>query len=234
MGHIKSIASDHTTTYYTDSKLQYFGDDGSTFLKRPLSIEANWTDDYVCVGDLCSDFRIGDVSIIYPFIPTTTTQYPFTATLTVIENNSTVQPILNGYYGITSYGLIVSPAILPGYNVTVDLNFISKLYITGGTNNESDSVITIKKNGSQIYNVSHQIYNVNSNNITNNTSLVIGNGDNIEIILENTAIKSPSSPIGIVSSATQMTVSVPINGVQPNGSIPVIVPPITTHNIPTP
>lgn len=236
MGFINTNTLGSGVKYSFDSQLNYMGNDGSVFLKRPLSQEVEWTNDFVCVKNLCKNFIVSGITISYPTNTTTTTAFPFSAILTFIESETAQQAISTniqtGYYGQSTYDLVVSPAILPGYNVDISLNFISKLYITGGTGNESDSFITIKKNSVVIYSMNNSETTANILNIVNNTIISMTNGDSIQITIENKALKLIGSPSGIVSSLTQLTPTV--SDVTPNGEISIIVPPIITTTISTP
>jgi len=238
MGHIVNYSSTGATSYTRDGSLGYFGDDGSTFLKLPLTQEVAWSDDIVCIGDLCKDFLVNGVTVIYPTTTTTTTAFPFVSIMTFVETELVQTSISNttqtGWYGYGNYEIQMSPQILPGYIVSLHLVFSSNLYITGGTANDhlSTSIITVKKNGAIIYTVNNEKTDINSTSVINSTDITIGNSDIIQIVLENTALKKIGSPTGIVTSETTMQPSV--TSVTPNGSIPSTIPAITIHNIPIP
>jgi hypothetical protein len=224
MGNIKTLSNGNATTYSYDKQLSYFGDDGSTFLKRPLFQEAEWNDDSVCVGDLCSNFLVNNVLISYPITTTTTTAYPFNAILSFVEINSFSQYINNGTsegrYGNITYNIETSPSIIPNYTAIIDLTFLSKLTISGGSGNQVLSIITVNKNGNQEYSVT----NTNTGNTTNNFTVSISNGDIVQVILENQALEIIGYS-GIVKSETDVTIQTPIV-VTPNGMIPsIILPP---------
>jgi len=237
MGLINSPLINNTPTkYILDPQLQYFGNDSSTFYKRPLSQDIMWSDDFVCIGDLCANFVVNNIVISYPITTTTTTLFPFNGVLTITEYTTTQTPILkgnqSGWDGSTNYSFVVSPTILPGYTINIRLQFINSLFITGGTNNQSNSTITIMKNGIKEYSKLNSINHTNNTNIVNNAVIAMKNGDVVNVIIENTALKLSTSPTGIVSSSTEMIPSV--TSVTPIGTIPIIVPAIIIHTIPIP
>jgi hypothetical protein len=233
MGYINTISPTNAATFRYDNQLNYFGDDGSKFLKKPLVQKANWNSDFICVGNLCSNFVVNNVVISYPTDTNTTTAYPYTALMTITEVTTAQQTVDNGsqtgWYGVSNYTIAMSPTVLPGYSVNVKFNFISKLYINLGTDNESDSIITIKRNGIQIYYIANQQVSVNtSTDVLDTSTISIGSGDIIQIILENLTLKDGG--VSIVTSETIMTPT--IISVLPNGSIPSIAPPSISHTIP--
>ena len=237
MGHIASMTPNNATQFSYDNQLEYFGDDGSTFLKRPLSQEADWTDDFVCVGDLCAGFLVNNVTVTYPSTTTTTTAYPYSAIMLINEGTSMAHqevstPQALGLYGYTNYTLAFSPTILPGYSVAVRLNFNNNLIVTGGTYSESKSIVTIKKNGVTLFATTKVITTINSTPILDSKEVSIGNGDIIQITIENQALKADDDPTGMVSSQTSMTPT--ILSVTPNGSVPSISPPSVTTIIEEP
>ena len=233
MGHIKSYSKTNATTFGYDNQLSYFGDDGSTFLKRPLSKDLSWSSDVACVADLCTGFLVSGITVTNPITTTTSTAYPYVAMMSIVDGASSQltisTPTQDGKYASANYTLVMSNPILPGYIVTINLNFVSKLYITGGTGNQSYSTITVNKNGTQIYSVSNDNFITSSTDITNNKTITITASDTIEIVLENRALKLIGSPVGIVTSTTIMTPNV--ISVTPNGSVPVIAPTSIIHTI---
>ncbi len=226
MGATKYLGyGNNATTFYQDRHLAYFGDDGSTFLKRPLFQNVQWSDDFVCVNDLCSNFIVTGVTITYPTTTTTTTAFPYQAVMTINEVDSEQTPLVEtnrtGTYASETHRIAFNPPILPGYVISSNFIFTSKL--SGGTDNDSiaRAVITIKKNGSTIFTVTNE-KNIISSDIVNSYSVSIRTGDIIDVVLENTAMVVEGSGDYCISKILFAPV---ITNVTPNGRIPSIVPP---------
>jgi len=239
MGHIASMSPNNATIFSFDNQLQYFGDDGSTFLKRPLGQEAEWNDDFVCVGDLCENFKVTNVLITYPLTTTTTTAFPYTSVmslseLTSVSNSINAGPQV-GRYGNTVQEVSFSPSILPGYQVNANFSFLSKLYITGSSANQTIDTITITKNGSQVYYQTNQSVISGNTDITNpDANVSIGNGDVILITLETTVFRSLAVSVPPNRAYASITMTPSVTSVTPNGSITTIIPSVIVQDEITP
>jgi hypothetical protein len=186
------------------------------FKKRPLSQNIEWTEDYVCANDLCSNFIVDNVIISYPTTTTTTTAFPFTSLITLSDTISQTA-LANGYYYRTEIDFMFNPLIPPGYEVTLDLNSTIELSgLTGGENiTDSHSVvITIVKNGVN----NSTTYLVDGTTIVNNIVKLV-NGDSLTVILENTATSTS------IVTLSRITMIPTVTGVTPNSGDFTIVPP---------
>jgi hypothetical protein len=236
MGHIVNYSPTNATTFTLDDQLMYFGDDGSTFLKRPMSQEAKWTEDFVCVDDLCTEFLVSGVTITYPTTTTTTTAYPYVAVMTFVETYSNFIPTIpagpqEGQFRNIEYTIQLAPSVLPGYSISLHLDFLTNFIISGASANQGIANMTVRKNSNQVYYQSIQQTTVGNNNIANNANVTIGNGDTISVVLENQAFRSVVAGNGVKSSTT---LTPTINSVTPNGSIPSIVPTSMTNSVQKP
>jgi len=203
--------------------LNYFGSDDVTYRKRPLLQTAKWTDDVICLPNICDNFIVKDINITYPTTTTTTTVAPFNSIMYVEERSSTYNAIVNGHESQIIYELVFSPEITPNYVVNVDLNFNFSLnnYYSGGTTNSLTlaEVAATLNNNAPFYTKLVENDTSNNQSPSGKTSVSIGVGDVVKIILYNKA--QESSGIDILSK----TVMIPnVTNVIPNGEIGVIIP----------
>jgi hypothetical protein len=114
-----------------DAPLNYFGDDGATYLKRPLQQDAEWTDDVVYLPEICDDFVVDDVTPIYPTTTTTTTQFPLELAVFYTSTFTQTTPLSSpdGQEVTEKFRLDFTPAILFGYTVNLRLNFLAEYTI---------------------------------------------------------------------------------------------------------
>lgn len=223
MGFVDNYSTENATTFTYDKQLNYLGDDGSTFLKRQLTQDTDWSDDIVCVSDLCLTLKVANVEISYPTTTTTTTQYPYLSVMvineTLTDQGSGGDDTIETAYRTTTYTIQLSPAIMPGYSVLAKLDFESNLNATYSAD-YATSVITVKKNNVLAFTITNTI-NGGFDTIPNSTNISIGNGDVIDVILEN-IVEVPALSGDYVNTSTTMTPSV--RSVQPNGTISMIMP----------
>ena len=206
--------------------LNYLGSDGATYLKRPLQQDASWTDDVICIGDLCDDFTVENVNVTYPTVTTTTTAAPYEAILFVEDTSSFYDPINNGHEAQTEYLLEFSPPIPPDYTVETKLDFTINLNNSGVTTYSLTSAdVVVKVNGTQIYQISEQNSGSGNQEFTDSTTIPISVGDAIEIIAYNLAQTDSTTN---VKSETIM--SPDVLDVTPNGEIGAIQPSIVTND----
>jgi hypothetical protein len=212
-----------------DTSLKYLGDDGSTFLKRPLTVFANWTNDAVCNFDFCTYFEVTDIHVQFPVTTTTTTAFPYNGVLNLNEYEALITPIPNGQYQVTKYRLELSPALLPGYEVEFDMNFIFNGVNSGTTGSgESIGIVSIRKNSLTIYTNTETITGDNSGTTIFDTQIIGGVGDVIEVTLENVATATSGSAYGeLIFQPT-----VPI--ITPNGQVPLVIPTLVENYAQTP
>lgn len=226
MGVIQSRNNNGLTTYKYDNKLQYFGDDGATYLKKGLSKIGNWSEDYICVGDLCKNFVVKDVIVTYPTTTTTTTLKPVSVTLEFILNDDPDIDIgkYEAIYNINATGLI------PNYSVHVNLNFTTELRIFSGTSGSmSLANISVVKNGIIVFERNHIINEISINsNYQDEFDVTIEVGDNIQMIIRNEIIQESGFIEGTVTSKTILETS---GNVLPNGGI-IIMPPQIINEAP--
>jgi hypothetical protein len=208
-----------------DKTINYFGDDGSLFLKRPLTKIVSWTSDHVCVDELCKNLIISGITITYPTTTTTTTLSPYTA---VIVFNSTITqqyistPNNSGYYRKYDIDLQFNPEITPTYVVNMNLN--SNVFLSGATNiNDSSTVVLSLYKNNIITNTT--IFN-QSGTTDNDQVISIENGDLIKIIIENTALTT-----GVNLIDTEITLTPTILSVSPNGGEFTLIPESITNTI---
>ena len=210
-------------------ELNYFGDDGSVFKKLPLQQTATWSEDFVCIDDLCDDeFVVNNVDISYPDVTTTTTVAPYEPVLYIDQSAYDITPINDGTYSGNTHNKELEfrfdPNIIPGYAVESKFNFTIEIE----TNDNGGDVfalaqITIRKNGSIIYS-NDEIISVDSGGVqtfNSSASTTIEAGDVINVVLYNEAkIESGSG-----SDSSSNTEFVPeILDVIPSGSITLISP----------
>jgi hypothetical protein len=231
MGLINTYSSDNATTFTYDNQLEYFGNDGSTFLKRQLLQDTNWSDDVVCVNDLCLTLKVANVEVLYSTTTTTTTQYPYSSVMMINETLTDQGLSDDGYnesiYRITSYNIQLSPTIMPGYIVLTKFDFVSELNInTSG--NLSASNITIKKNNVVVFTINNNNISQATMTVNDSSNVSIENGDVIDVTLEN-YLTRPTGTINTPESTTTMTPSV--LSVVPNGTVSSIMPINVTNNI---
>jgi hypothetical protein len=186
-----------------DPALFYFGDDGSTFLKRPKSVDVDWTDDNVRIDDLCINLIIDNIIISYPVTTTTTTQAPYNSLITLYQSSWQQIPINSGT-GIARYevrDILFEPLIPPGYEVTLRLKF--DMFLTGGTGSNSHrATAEITLNDGQFGPTINYDIPGTYTGITQIVSLV--NSDSLYITFENQATAVTSD----VLSKTVFTVEV--------------------------
>lgn len=210
-----------------DSAVNYFGDDGSVFLKRPLSQNVEWNDDFVCLDDLCGNFVVSDVTIEYPITTTTTTALPYGGVVTfneTITQQTISTPTNSGRYRKSEIDVLFSPEILPFYVVELNLNYLITQAVTGATVNDSQiGVITVLRNGENIYEDTY----TEIGQATGDTTISITNSDIVIIVLENTALIGSGGTL--VSSETDVVPS--IESVTPNGGDFTLVPPEINNSI---
>ena len=221
MGAIVSRTSDGYTVFEEDSNLFYFGDDGSIFLKRPLSKNIEWTEDNVKIVNLCTNFIVSGITITYPVTTTTTTATPFSSTIMLYQTNF-IQNSINsnkGIYRLVEYNLRFNPDIPPSYAVTFNLNF--EIILSGLTNptyGEHTAKITIRKNSTQIGNVI--LYQNDGTYYLTGTTVTVINSESLFIVLENTATANGINPISSKTILTPM-----VSNVAPSMGEFTIIPP---------
>lgn len=212
-----------------DNDLNYFGDDGSVFFKRPNFQNADWTDDIVQVDDLCEDFEINNIHIQYPTTTTTTTQTPFNTVLYYNNIFTLVSPFTDfGQESTERYRLDFSPEMIPGYSITLRLDFLAEYLIETTDVSNGGTVIAeveVKKNNVIVFGHDKQI---NTNSMTTITELfnvnydvTINSGDVVIITLYNLAINNTLSNAKILSSTNLSSTAL---NVTPNGSVSSYVP----------
>jgi hypothetical protein len=211
----------------TDFVLLYFGDDGSTFLKRPLSKEIEWTEDNVKIADLCKNLIVSGVTIIYPITTTTTTATPFSSLITLSQTSLTQNPIDGGLgkYRKTIYSVLFNPEIPPGYGVTINPSF--DIILSGLTNPSYGShtaTITLYVNSDQVGNT--YTYSVDGTYSLTGLSVTLINGETLFITLENTAT---ANGINTISSNTMFTPN--IIDVEPNMGEFTFIPPYVENGV---
>jgi len=211
----------NNTTFLPDTNLNYFGDDGSTFMKRPLSQDINWSDDYVCTNELCSNFIVDSVEVYYPITTTTTTIAPYIGLLFFNETiESTNTPTFK--YTVSRSTLELSPSMVSIYEATINLG-ISISYSGDTLATQSQVSVSVLKNGVVI----------NTLNYTNNEIGLIQESDTIEfnansmdiyeLVVENT-MSVINSTIPIYNSYSIVNIIPTINEITPNGEITGIEP----------
>lgn len=210
-----------------DRNVNYFGNDGSVFLKRPLSQDVNWSSDYVCTSDLCEGFVVNNITIDFPYTTTTTTALPYGGIIlfneTVSQQNISTT-YNSGRYRKIELDVLFSPAILPSYSVDLRFNYVVNNEVTGATINDSIiSSVKLIKNGvvetEDIYNTIGQF--------TGSSVVTITSGDILIIIVENTALIGLG---GTLASAETILVPV-VDNVTPNGGEFTLVPSEITNTI---
>jgi hypothetical protein len=201
-----------------DPGLNYFGDDGATYLKRPLQQSVDWSDDYICLPDLCENLVVSGITVTYPTTTTTTTVLPYLATLFVEEFSSYYYSDGSLTESSITYRLRFDPAIPPGYTVNVDIE-------TSVDINLSAAVVTgvaqvfAKKNGTPFINYTEEEYVNGSYSFTPpSTQVSMTSGDVVDISLFNLA----EATGGTAESYTLMIPT--IDSVTPSGSISAILP----------
>jgi len=229
MGHINHLGLDvDPTTYVVDSDLNYFGNDGSTFLKRQQMKNIDWTGDFVCVEKQC-DLNVDGIVVTFP--PEIIT-YPYLAMLklnpiiitTPISTNDEL-----GEYVVTTNSLEFSPPIPPDYSVSVKFNFETILQINDNPNPDgiAMAIITVTKNNVQIFNSSLSEFEYNNTGTTYNSETIVDivHGDEIKVILENRAIETLTN--GMIDWYVLSTISFTpeILNITPEGTISPIIPP---------
>ncbi len=211
----------------TDATLRYLGNDGSVFLKRPFSQNVVWSDDYVCVNNLCENFIVEDVTITYsdtPIIPPNTPYsgvVMFTETIFLESINTSIN---SGKYQKREIVVAFNPEIFPNYSVGLKLDYIISQSVTGATINDFYlGKITLNKNGILLTPKTYTAIGV----VTDSDVITLTNGDTLTIILENTALIGSGGTM--VKSETKMTPS--ISTVVPVGGEFTIVPSYITNTI---
>lgn len=188
-----------------DKTVNYFGDDGSVFLKRPLSKSGEWTDDYVCVDNPCFGFVVSDIIIEYPTTTTTTTAYPYGSVVTLdttLTQQTISTPSNSGKYRKSDVLFTFTPEIIPNYEVTLKLDYTIMQSVTGATSQDlSEAVINIDVNGNVGFITYNNIGTLNGSELI---SLVIG--DVLKVTLENTALIGTGGTL--ISSETILTPTV--------------------------
>lgn len=207
-----------------DSGLNYFGDDGATYLKRPLQQDAEWTDDVVYLPEICDDFEVDDVNIIYPTTTTTTTAFPLETVLYITETFTQANSISDGNEITTRYELDFSPAILIGYSIEIDLDFTIILENTASGDLTAFAEIEVRKNGSLIYNT-NQVENGSTGGVPivyyRSTTVLVETGDVIEVTLYNSAVAEDP---GVSESETRLSPDGNNAIVTPNGEVSIVIP----------
>ena len=234
MGKIVELGDGNTpTTYEKDSNLMYFGDDGSSFMKRQPARNFDWGDEYVCANNLCN-LSVININVEYDAIVTTTTKMPFNTVLQI--PSSEVAVLINdsnvGIYRINTSNYEFSPLIPPGYSVNSRIKFDVSLVI-GGLDNvggAAKAIMTIFKNGIEIFTKTYLKFGHDSSleqyvSYSNYFSLITG--DEIQVRLENTATEEvgTDSEWNILSRTTYTP---EILSVSPNGRVDLIIPPTIT------
>lgn len=216
-----------------DQDLKHLGDDGTLFLKRPVSNTIEWTDDSIRIDDLCNEFVVENIEIIYPTTTTTTTLAPLNTVL-LINNVDGYPQITTNTFNKTSTGRFIldfNPAILPDYSINMDLEFISQFFA-----DEADSYIisevTIRRNGDTIYSYDKNIttdYPDSDILFSETENITINPGDYVEIILLNRVDNSSNNGSSNIESSTKFT---PKNiTVSPNGTILTKIPEFVTNGV---
>jgi len=217
MGIIQNRDINGLTTYKNDNNLQYRGNDGSLFVKKLLEQNCEWSDDYICVDCLCSDFSIGNITVTYPITTTTTTAYPYNGIITL---NSELTLATN--YSANAVAMEFSPVIIPSYSVTVNLNITMILTVTGTDPDEASGIVSIYKNSVLINKVIYTNSEVSVVTEIEDVEFVIDDGDEISFVVENSKTTNATSETSVLVSVIE---------VNPNGSINDIVPSTITNNV---
>jgi hypothetical protein len=203
-----------------DLGLNYFGSDGATYLKRPLSQDVQWTDDYVQIPDFCKDFDVNDIVVEYPTTTTTTTPFYYDGALLFTQTSLVSNPSEASIVKKNKIELI--PELVSGYVANVDFN-VDFIIVASGSSIYSYYNVIIKNNGVVVEQRQLTETTENSGNLvflnSETISIQIGVGDNIEITLENIATAGSSSG---VRSITRLSPTV--TSVTPNGEIGAIMP----------
>lgn len=210
-----------------DSNLNYFGSDGATYLKRPLSQVGEWLSDIVCVDDLCDDFIVSNVRVQYPTTTTTTTAAPYEASMKLLQTSS--QQTGSDSY-IFKYNIEFAPSIIPNYSVTATFNIEFELISDSGDNEVFYNII-FKNNSTEVYSRNRTANtSTGGNPVIINTytpTFTIDITDSYEITIESTA--SFGGTIPPVVGTIRITPT--IENVSPNGSILSILPSVISKDV---
>lgn len=202
--------------------LNYLGNDGSVFLKRPLQQGAAWSEDFICIDDPCDNLVVNNIDISYPEVTTTTTLAPYEAIMRISEISSQDDNIVDTAYSQILYELVFEEAIPPDYSVDVELNFAYFFENNNPANTYASSFgeVVIRRNGVSIYENTENNNALDFKAFSSKATITINSGDVISIRLYNSA--SAGYVGATANSVTEMTPAV--LGVDPNGSISFITP----------
>ncbi|MFW6219448.1 MAG: hypothetical protein ACOC33_01140 [bacterium] len=203
-----------------DSMLNYFGDDGAVYLRRPLSQSGEWLDDNIEVDDLCDNFIVNNIRVEYPTTTTTTTNVPYNGVL-LFDLISSEQPSSDN--GIEKQSVSFDPPLPPEYSVNVTFNIEYELISDSSDNNVYFNTI-IKNNNVEVFSE-----DINSNIDTSGSPTIIQTyeptfnidiDDSYEITMEAVATYIG----GIPPVVGKIIITPTINSVIPNGNVPTTIP----------
>ena len=221
-----------------DKTLNYYGDDGATYLKRPYSQDVVWTDDFVCIKEgMCDNFVVNGVEVVYgtpppPLPPPTSGEMLINNFITVENPLGTCGGEYVGESNTEKYRLEFNPLILPDQTVNVNLNFDVDL----NTLLQSTGTVQTKVN-IYIYVNGNLMPNPNPTQVTLGTygfdlfvhseretytptyNLNVNVGDNVEVWIQSIATSSDDKEI-----YSDCVFAPTVESVTPNGEINVIVP----------
>lgn len=181
-----------------DTGLNYFGDDGATYIKKPLNQTSDWTLDELLLPNNCDDFIVDDVKIYYPSTTTTTTNAILNTVLHYENTFSKFGPIdSNGDSGTESterYLIDFDPAIIPGYNIDLRLNFLAKAIIdSNDVGARVFASVTVTKNNIIMYSYEETELGYTPNEVTlfdKSFDITVNSSDVVEIVLYNNELRS--------------------------------------------
>jgi len=220
-----------------DASLNYFGDDGATYLKKPLFQRTDWTTDELILPNKCNDFIVDGIAISYPSTTTTTTTKQLLNTVLRYKNSFTkIGPIQGknevGSESTERYKIVFEPGIIPGYNVRLRLNFLAKVIVDSSElSSRAFASVLVTKNNIIMYSHDGLEYrNRGSESVTlfdKSFDLDIGNGDVVEVALYNHEMRSTLSSDGVLSRTQLSAVAL---SVTPNGAVGTYIP-VSVENL---
>lgn len=214
--------------FQQDSFLSYYGDDGATYIKKPLYQYAEWTDDFIVIPDYCDLFVVENVKINYPVATTTTTQMPFNSVVYMYNTYTQYNP--DPGYGADStekYSLTFNPGIIPSYSVDMNLNFVAEFTNTGNTDTVIIANMEVRINNVIEYAYTGQIqtssvpYPTGDEIFNKDFEFTVNEGDTVDVTLYVNVSKLSYSD-DLVECKLRVTPE--SKGVTPNGAINAFVP----------
>ena len=207
-----------------DASLNYFGDDGATYLKKPLFQRTDWTTDELILPNKCNDFIVDGIAISYPSTTTTTTKQLLNTVLYYENVFTSVGPIENngesGTESTEKYNIVFDPGIIPGYLVKLRLNFLAKGIVDANDiETRVFASVIVKVNNIIMFSYDELLYDYTPTEITlfdKSYDLTISNSDVVEVALYNHEIRSVVSPEQTLSSTQLSAVAL---SVTPDGSV---------------